>query len=432
MATHSVTGPGSRVSGDPSEMSSRRFVLALLACMLASAVTIGVFNLLVDPHGLSRWIEIPGFNVLKPRASQSGEAFKYRAVTLLKPSTLLVGNSRVEMGWDPSTLSATRFGVTVNVALPGKGLDGLRPLLDHAWNASKPRDLLVGVDFMDCLSSRGAARSLSKDVASPPKSPWADQSGGPLDSLRTHSRRLLAFLSLDTTLDSIVTVASQHRAGTAHLRADGFNPASDYESTVRIDGPRKMFVQRETEVIKTRFARQPSIRAADGSLSPCFGEIDALLRDARARRQSVMIATYPYHARLLEILWQTNVWRDYEDWKRELTVMVERARAQGLQVVARDFSGYHVYATERLVDRADSRTPLRWYWEAGHFKSALGDRMLSIMTGLAPSEGTFGAELATASIEGNLAAIRVERDQYTSTHPDVQEAIRRLIKSTSP
>jgi hypothetical protein len=48
----------------------------------------GLFNTVVDPYGLFRWIDRPGFNEIKPRATQASVAFKYRAIDFLSPRTI--------------------------------------------------------------------------------------------------------------------------------------------------------------------------------------------------------------------------------------------------------------------------------------------------------------------------------------------------------
>ena len=41
-----------------------------------------------------------------------------------------------------------------------------------------------------------------------------------------------------------------------------------------------------------------------------------------------------------------------------------------------DFSGFSPYADEAVPLPGDTHSEMRWYWEAGHFKKSLGDRLL--------------------------------------------------------
>ena len=134
-------------------LGARPFAIRLVVTSLAVVVGCGLFNAVVDPYGLFRWVDLHGFNEIKPRATQASVAFKYRAVEFLSPQTLLLGNSRAEMGWDPQSLPAGRFGSVVNAAMPGKGLGAMMRVADHAWVQSRPATLVIGVEFFDCLEA---------------------------------------------------------------------------------------------------------------------------------------------------------------------------------------------------------------------------------------------------------------------------------------
>ena len=148
----STLPPSDRPTSD-----ARRFLIRLLATAAAVVVGCGLFTAVVDPYGLFRWVDVPGFNAIKPRASQMGTAFKYRVIDFVEPQTLLLGNSRVEMGWDPAQLPPAAFGRAANVALPGQSLSAMTAMADHAWARSRPKALMVGVEFFDCLESAQAA-----------------------------------------------------------------------------------------------------------------------------------------------------------------------------------------------------------------------------------------------------------------------------------
>jgi hypothetical protein len=51
---------------------------------------------------------------------------------------------------------------------------------------------------------------------------------------------------------------------------------------------------------------------------------------------------------------------------------------------------------------------MRWYWEPGHFRTSLGEKIIDRLYG---RESAFGRDLTPATIDTVLAAIRHERDQ---------------------
>lgn len=64
-----------------------------------------------------------------------------------------------------------------------------------------------------------------------------------------------------------------------------------------LEGPRKMFLQRDQENARARVNGPRSIRYGNGRLSECFAALDQLLSRAQERGQAVYLATYPYTTR---------------------------------------------------------------------------------------------------------------------------------------
>ena len=403
---------------DPQSISARSFTTRLLATALVVVLGCGLFNALVDPYGLLRWVDRPGFNAIKPRASQVGAPFKYRVVDFNLPRTLLLGNSRVEMGWNPEHLPSATFGPVANVALPGQGLDAMVALANHAWARSRPVRLIVGVEFFDCLEAAPAAPQ-----PPPTRSPWAAASAGGAQPLERFGAVAAQMLSLDTTADSLSTLLAQRNADAPDLRRDGFQPARDYPRMQQVEGPRKLFVQRDKENARARMNGPRSMRYGNGELSECFDSIDRLLTDAQARGQSVDIATYPYHARLLELIVNAGLWPAYEEWKTLLTARVAQRQQAGLQVRLWDFGAYHGYAVEPIPDVGQKLPVPRWYWESGHFRSELGARMLDVMVGQQSADGLFGVELTRDDLARHLQEIRASRHAFASTQAQVVDEI---------
>lgn len=395
------------------EAAARRFVTRLVVLLATCIAVAAIVNATIDPHGVHRWIDIEGLNRIKPRANQAPEAFKYRAIDVKAPQTLLLGNSRVELGWNPDDLPHARFGRTVNAAIPGRGLSSMVALADHAWARSRPEQLIVGLEFFDCLASGPRPKRQETHV-----SPWS-VAQPPYDfHVRRAKEMLEDVFSIDTLTDSFTTALAQYDKNAPHLRDDGFQTARNFPAIVRIDGVRKMFTQHETEIVRARARGPKSIRYADGTPSKCLEALNELLAGARERDQTVFLATFPYHARLLEIIVQADLLPAFEDWKREITLAAEKARNAGGRVSLRGFDGYHLYASEAVESAGVSAREMRWYWEAGHFKASLGRAMLAVMIGADPPQPDFGEEMTPASIDAQLVAFRTGRARFLAEQPD--------------
>lgn len=410
-------------SSDAQRVSARRFTTRLLVTALTVVLGCGLLNAVVDPYGLFRWVDRPGFNAIKPRAAQAGTAFKYRVVDFTLPQTLLLGNSRVEMGWDPEHLPSATFGRVANVALPGQGLGSMVAMADHAWVRSKPTTLMIGVEFFDCLETGQAPSPHVQTVV-----PWSAAATSATQRLARIAAFSAEALSLDTTADSLQTLLSQRNADAAHLRRDGFQPARDYPRMQAIEGPRKLFVQRDQENARTRMNGPKTLRYGNGELSECFVALDRLLADARARGQTVYLATYPYHARLLELITNAGLWPAYEEWKTLLADLVAARRRGGLEVQLRDFGAYHSYAVEPIPGIGRNEPVPQWYWESGHFRSELGARMFGAMLGEQALDGLFGVELTPDDLGRHLQAVRASRAAFAATQPMVVHEMAAVAK----
>ena len=95
--------------------------------------------------------------------------------------------------------------------------------------------------------------------------------------------------------------------------------------------------------------------------------------------------------------------------------LVESAPA-GSDVELWDFSSFSPYADESVPGPGDTVSELRWYWEAGHFKKSLGDRLLTRLFDTRGTGSRWGRRLTPQDVEESLRELRVARDDYERTH----------------
>lgn len=137
----------------------KRYLLMWLGATGALLVSVASINLVVDPYGLFRVVDAAGFNAVKPKAGLHGATAKAYQVLRANPRTLILGNSRAEVGFAPDFAGWPAAGRPVfNLALPGTGpsttLDYLQHAIAHAADGNAPRieRVVWGVDFPDFLT----------------------------------------------------------------------------------------------------------------------------------------------------------------------------------------------------------------------------------------------------------------------------------------
>lgn len=393
----------------------RRWVYTLIAMLLGTVS----LNYWADPYGLYRSRKAGDW---KPHATTQGDLVKPYLVLRHPPRTLILGNSRAEVGFDPEDPAWPAAARPVfNLALPGTGTRVARRLFEHVLAVHPPQAVVLGVDYMDFLVEPEArwgdprmTRRLMLDSVHPPSVRW----------LQWAHDAAATLASLDALIHSLDTLRLAGRPGVADLTAAGFNPMRDYQDVARREGYHNLFRQRDLENIRAYQRRPKNLYTRGTGSSPAFDDVIAILDAARARKIPVQVVIYPYHAHLLEILRLTGHWDLFEDWKREMT---QRVALHGRgQATLWDFSGYHIYAREPVPAVGNRKQTVQWYWEAGHFKSELGHLILSRLHGSGPA--TFGTVLTPQNVESHLAQIRADAEAFRREHPQVVLELESLVR----
>ena len=382
-----------------------RYLRAWTLATLLLLAAVAAINLLVDPYDIFRAVDADGFNRIKSQASQRTQLFKRTNVERMRPNALILGNSRAEVGFDPDSRAWPDAARPVfNLAAPGSGpMDALAEF-QRVETFGDPKLLLVGVDFVD-FRTDSSKRSDPAPASAPPESRW-----------KIVRDRLSALLTTDALIDSLSTIKAQRDSNSPRLTTAGFNPMRDYVVIAGREGYYSMFRQRNQENARNYARGYKSIYRADGRPAPEFDAIARLLSAAHKRNVAVRLIIYPYHAQTLVLFHQAGLWDAFEDWKLELVKVVQSAPA-GADVELWDFSGFAPYADERVPAPEDTASKLRWYWEAGHFKSALGDLALARIFDKRADDDPWGRRLSPSTIAAQLAELRAARDDYERAHP---------------
>lgn len=413
--------------------------LVLWVCLVGAGVGLAALvNLVVDPYGIYNFSLKRGLNEIKPHAGANGMMAKAYQVQRVKPRTLVLGNSRAEVGFNPlSRAWPQALQPVYNLALPGTGpITSLR-YLEHATAIKRPATVVLGVDFMDFLVSEDAGPYRAEGKSLPmERRLLVTRSGRPNpDYLRQRVEDFSAtVLSLDALIHSISTVNAQHTRYPTDLTERGFNPMRDYEGIAKREGYYAMFRQRDQENVRAYLRRPKNIYAGEKMSSPQLEVLRRIIAVCQEQNAELQIVIYPYHAHLLEIFHEAGLWPVFEEWKRALA----RISAEGnhsrhvSRVQLWDFSGYNAISAEPVPEPADRKTATRWYWEAGHFKSELGDVMLQRIFAEPDRlmDAAIGVKLTPGNVEQEIQRIRQQRAWYQTTYDREALMMRELVDMT--
>ncbi len=397
---------------------------AVVAVGLIGATTL--FNAIVDPFDITRWLVLGGFNAEKPALQTRVRLAKAIKVRRLKPDEIVLGTSRSHVGirmshpgWPP--------GVGYNLGFDGATPEEMYAYLRHAAANRSMRLVVLGLDTWQIVGNPTSVRpdfdpNLLDDPETPWRRLWAD-----LDEARY-------LTSLDAVQASLETLEAQGAPAPTWFAPSGQRlgevffrrPGEDYETK----GPTAYFLAVDREEVGFKLpsaARAPigPIRGRPRKPTDSFDYIRKIVEFCRDRRVELKVFITPAHAHQMEISALMGEWLAIEQGKRRLVKLLASAGAVGTTPPFElwDFSGYSSVTTEPLPPAA-SRQEMRFYWDSSHFKQGVGDWVLDRLFRVARSEhpvpADFGQQLTPQTVAAVLASIRQGRDAYERSHgPDI-------------
>lgn len=361
----------------------------MLASLVAGILGVAAINILIDPLAVLGSPRIPGLNAIKPYLDHHQELTRWRLARRDCANAGIFGNSRAEIGLDPEHPAFAQHGLhAFNHAIPGTYAGTSLRQLDWLTSAGcMPQVLILGVEFFDFLGGR-SPRPLTVSAPAP--------------AIDAHFLAESVF-SLNGLSDSIRTVALQHARNPAMLTERGFNPLRNYVDEVAQSGHYTLFRQRSEENLRRWQNAAPRLQPEAGGPSEDEQLVGAILDRAGGAGSTVHLLIYPYHAEIRLMLEQLGLGHLFDDWKRSIVALAEAPRNGSGRVVVWDFSGIGEETLEAIPEKGDKTTQMTYFWEAGHFKKALGDRMIARIMG-APE--ALGEELHSTHLDAWLAKDR--------------------------
>jgi len=397
-----------------------RYLIAWLGASATALLCVALFNLVVDPYGFYDLVRVQGFNAIKPQATSHSHIVKPYLIDRVRPHAMLLGDSRIEVGFDPESDAWPRDALPVlNLGLPGTGPAAHLQFVRYAVRGQQLKYVLVGLHFNDFLSRKGSAAPQPETSKSGYRGLRVNDDGS-----RNSDYWLLkladinsTLFSLDTLTHSALTLAAQREKYPADMTPLGFNPMRNYLGEAETAGYYYLF--RTWHVAHVR----PTAMLKAWENSSDFDPLREIIDVCRAHGVNLQLVIYPYHAQLLELTRAAGLWEPFEQWKRELVRIVDeesRKQQSGPAPHLWDFSGYNSVTTDAVPPRGNTSIAMRWYWEAGHFKKEVGNLVLErifrpeIAARQVPSD--FGVELTPRNIEAHLAVIRSGQAAYRAAN----------------
>ncbi|MBE9079675.1 hypothetical protein IQ241_20665 [Romeria aff. gracilis LEGE 07310] len=381
----------------------RRFNLVFLGLGIPGLLSIGAFNIFIDPYGVLSSPEVTGVNHSKPEKTDRARMFKAADVVRIQPKTVFLGNSRAEIGLDPNHPALADGRPVYNLGLPSSNIYEARRYLEHAIaNQPDMERAIVGLDF-----------AMFNDHWQQPTTDFSDSR---LEKTRLPvDESVSAALSLDATQSSLQTfIASLEDASDPRV-APGDTQNYYIEGGVlkrKLPAEQSMLKRFQTNL---RNYLEWSYRRYELSESG-LDDLRQIIALGQQHDIEIQVFISPVHAVQLEAIRASGLWSDYETWKREIAEITP----------VWDFSGYNSITSEAVDQITDN------YLESAHYLHPVGDlvlnRILDYEAETVPDD--FGVLLTPETVEPHIEQIRRDREAWVAIHPEqvdwVQKMARRL------
>ena len=380
-----------------------RYLITFSTTILIFMLMTSIITWKINPYDYWNTERIAGINLYKPALGRHLPSAKQRQALRLRPRTILAGNSRVDVGFDPLSSAWEQTMLPVhNFGLPGRSASDVTKHLKIVLSIHQPRTIIFAVDFFDfrLRISDSSHRSETSKLIS---------------KIKFYSKILF---SINALTDSFFTIFEQQDKFPASWSKEGYNSLAAYEELVAFEGHKAIFDQRELKNLKTLLDPDRSF-IKPMHLNPEIQALESFLEEYSTDQTDIIMIIHPYHADILTAFRLLDLWDDFLNWKRWLTTLTAETRIRLI-----DFSNYSKPTQEQAPGAGDTTTRLTYFWEAGHYKAALGDIIISDLQATKPMYGT---QLTAETIDETLQQLDQAALDYELNNPKTIQRIRALI-----
>jgi len=377
----------------------RRFMTVFAVAAVALVAALGITGYVVDPYQMHSSADHARAHPGSPMDQYSAWGKTY-AIWKLRPATLYLGSSRVEIGL-PVKHPAFDDAVVFNAALSGGTLGDSDAMARHALAVAPVETVVLGLDFWAFKTTAGNPDFDRTLVAS--DIPYGLQRFA-LDATKS--------LSSNVVMESFHTLTgSNDRICNAAVANFGQRDPACIKAVIAHGGGTRKAFERDVSGYRTS-----PWEANAGHAAQAMPVFERLLDRLCERSVRTRVFIQPMHALNLQAYRQRGGGPDIDDWKIRVTDATMKRRERGCDIRLFDFSGYNSITTDPVPHVSGSET-LRHYWEGSHYREEIGRLMLNRMFEVQVDEvpADFGRELTPATVGAVIEQERQEERRYVET-----------------
>lgn len=368
-------------------MSNKRFLKIVFGLSILGALFVGSVNYVVDPYGIYK---IDVFKN-KPEQDKNIRLAKVVKVSEIKPTSISLGTSRTEYGYNPNHEYFSK--PSYNLAVSGASLYENRLYLEHSIKQGNLKEVLLVTDWR-MFNDPKMKKSFDFE-----------------NSFHIENNYKYIF-SVDLFKSSIRTILNQ-KTKSEYLENGQRDWYFNQENIDKQGGHLKVMDKDEEGYYKKSTYKYNSNIYQDTKKSS-FEDFRKILEICYENGIKLDIIFGPSHIRQWEAFdYYQNIETWYK-WKKDVVLFVEKIADEQNKKPYRviDFSVYHELTDEKVP--TDPKEKMKYHWEASHYKKELGDIVLDRLLGIS-SYKDFGVELNSQNIDNHIENLRDDRVKFIDT-----------------
>lgn len=350
------------------------YLKKLLSITILLVALVSGFNVSIDPYRLFDSPLIDGLNAQKPEAINQAALAKRYNILRQNPGSIIMGNSRPQMGLSTSHPCWPKGALPVfNAAITGAAITTQIKAIQNAYQSQNVKYVLMALDYIDFLqldtskSAESIFNELEKNYNFQRKTEVATDI-----SLQKVSDFLKSATSLDTFKASLLTVTNQEENDTSSITSSGFHNADLlYHPLIENEGHQAILDQKRLAIIKDFERLNIRKKSNPQQAFISYKLLSRLAKHSKSINVEIVFFINPYHAEYLSLLKQAGMWQAFNQWKENLSAL---AKIEGVDLW--DFSEFSIYLTDPIGHESETKPELNWFWEPSHYTKELGDILL--------------------------------------------------------
>ncbi len=340
---------------------AQKYLLRLFAVMGVFIAAVALVNWVINPLGIYRPPVIAGLNDTHPAAQLYAFIQKVETVKRLKPDAIITGTSRAEICLDPKPEFFPGL-VPYNFALAAASVNEQRMALEFAQAVHPLKQAVITLDFF-------AFDARKKDTPAYDAARLSHEALSPVRALHDTYLPLLTIDALDASFKQVKFKRTPERF--SYTKENGAKVPNDFDYIAKKAGAGWPFGRR-------RFTNPDEGTATRALGSRALGHFRAMIDFAYKNNIDARFVILPLHRTYFDMLRTTG----QDDFAKKWEQMLRRILRKAGEDAGRppfhlwDMSDRRAYSGETVPAAGDRETEMKWFWDPGHCKAALGDIVL--------------------------------------------------------